>query len=161
MAETLEQRCERLREPVTELVGVSISATLRPQDLPELARAIAAVREILADDTSGIPAGPFLDWLPTALRNLDRMDEALNRGPKSIEFKKTFCDHFYVTTSGNFRTPALLNTNQEVGCYRILFSAYYPFEDMREAATWFDALELNEPDLAKIAHGNAQRLFRL
>jgi hypothetical protein len=80
MADTLEQRCDRLREPVTELVGVSISATLRPQDLPELARAISSVRDILADDPAAIPPGPFLDWLPTALRNLDRMEEAIASG---------------------------------------------------------------------------------
>ena len=86
MADTLEQRCDRLREPVTELVGVSISATLRPQDLPELVRAIAAVREILADDPASIPPGPFLEWLPTALRNLDRMEEALSVGDAATSY---------------------------------------------------------------------------
>ena len=86
MADTLEQRCDRLREPVTELVGVSISATLRPQDLPELMRAIAAVREILSDDPSSIPPGPFLDWLPTALRNLARMEEAVTSGDPATSY---------------------------------------------------------------------------
>ncbi|WP_136708460.1 hypothetical protein [Agromyces sp. H66] len=86
MADTLEQRCDRLREPVTELVGVSISATLRPQDLPELKRAIAAVREILTDDTSEIPSGAFLDWLPTAVRILDRMEEAVNAGDAATSY---------------------------------------------------------------------------
>ncbi|MEV1131389.1 hypothetical protein [Agromyces sp. NPDC049794] len=86
MADTLEQRCDRLRDPVTELVGVSIAATLRPQDLPELARAIAAVRAILADDPSGIPPGPFLDWMPTALRILDRMEEAVDAGDAAASY---------------------------------------------------------------------------
>ena len=60
-----------------------------------------------------------------------------------------------------FRTPALLNCIQEVGADRLLFSADYPFEDMLEAATWFDGVELNENDLHKIAYANAARLFGL
>ncbi|ABG95067.1 conserved hypothetical protein [Rhodococcus jostii RHA1] len=60
-----------------------------------------------------------------------------------------------ITTSGNFRTPALLNTIQEVGADRLLFSADYPFEDMREAAEWFDRLEINDNDHIKIARTNA------
>jgi predicted TIM-barrel fold metal-dependent hydrolase len=32
---------------------------------------------------------------------------------------------------------------------------------MREAATWFDALELNDTDKTKIARTNAQNLMRL
>ncbi|MEN3266571.1 hypothetical protein [Pseudonocardia sp.] len=37
----------------------------------------------------------------------------------------------------------------------------HPFEDMREAAAWFDILELNETDPVKIARINAQKLLRL
>jgi hypothetical protein len=80
MADTLEQRCERLRQPVTELVAMSLAAVYRSQDLPELSRAIGAVRAILAEDASDLPAGPFREWLPTALRNLDRMGEAVDAG---------------------------------------------------------------------------------
>lgn len=86
MADALAERCERLRQPVTELVAVSLSAAYRPQDLPELARAIAVVRGILADDPSSIPPGPFLDWLPTALDNLDRMTEAVNSGDSAASY---------------------------------------------------------------------------
>src|SRR4029453_2435076 len=32
---------------------------------------------------------------------VDRVDEALNRGPQKIAFKETFCRNFYVTTSGH------------------------------------------------------------
>lgn len=62
-----------------------------------------------------------------------------------------FRANFYLTTSGNFRTPALLNTIQEVGADRLLLSADYPFEDMREASEWLDRLKLNENDHLKIA----------
>jgi predicted TIM-barrel fold metal-dependent hydrolase len=37
----------------------------------------------------------------------------------------------------------------------------YPFEDMAEAATWFDQAAISEPDRMNIAHSNAQKLLRL
>lgn len=97
--------------------------------------------------------------------NIWRTDHRLAVAPRGLTVEKTFGyylrNNFYLTTSGNFRTPALLDTIQEVGADRLLFSADYPFEDMREAAEWFDRIELNESDHAKIAHGNAIRLLRL
>ncbi|MRG61336.1 hypothetical protein GE115_15880 [Agromyces sp. CFH 90414] len=80
MADTLEQRCERLRQPVTELVAMSLASAYRPQDHPELLRVIGVVRGILDEDASGLPEGAFRDWIPTALRNLDRMAEAVESG---------------------------------------------------------------------------------
>jgi gamma-resorcylate decarboxylase len=96
--------------------------------------------------------------------NIWRTDHRLGVAPRGLAVRHTFGHYlrtnFYLTTSGNFRTPALLNALQEVGADRLLFSADYPFEDMREAATWFDRIELNDTDLHKIAPGNARRLFR-
>ncbi|MFF7651685.1 amidohydrolase family protein [Streptomyces sp. NPDC007983] len=97
--------------------------------------------------------------------NIWRTDHRLAVAPRGLGVQHTFGHYlrtnFYLTTSGNFRTPALLNTLVEVGADRLLFSADYPFEDMREAAEWFDRLELNEGDHTKIARTNAQRLLRL
>src|SRR5712691_2773058 len=43
---------------------------------------------------------PFLVW---------RIDQSLSRpGGKSMSFRDAFCNHFYITTSGNFSNPALL-----------------------------------------------------
>lgn len=86
MTDTLEQRCARLQAPVTQLIAVSLGAGYRPQDLPELSRAIADVRAILAEDQSGLPDGPFTQWLPTALRNLDRMQDAVDRGDAAASY---------------------------------------------------------------------------
>lgn len=97
--------------------------------------------------------------------NIWRTDHRLAVAPRGLDVEHSFGyylrTNFWLTTSGNFRTPALVNTIVEVGADRILFSADYPFEDMREAATWFDRLELNDGDLAKIARTNAQQLLRL
>jgi predicted TIM-barrel fold metal-dependent hydrolase len=97
--------------------------------------------------------------------NIWRTDHRLQVAPRGLDVRHSFGHYlrsnFYLTTSGNFRTPALLNTILEVGTDRLLFSADYPFEDMREASTWFDGLELNDADLIKIGRANAERLLRL
>lgn len=97
--------------------------------------------------------------------NIWRTDHRLAVAPRGIPAARTFGHYLrnnvVVTTSGNFRTPALLNVIHEMGADRILFSADYPFEDMLEAAAWFDALELNDGDLRKIASENARRVLRL
>jgi predicted TIM-barrel fold metal-dependent hydrolase len=49
-------------------------------------------------------------------------------------------ENFYITTSGNFRTQALTDVLLEVGADRVLYSVDYPFDDMTEAASWFDRL---------------------
>jgi 2,3-dihydroxybenzoate decarboxylase len=70
-------------------------------------------------------------------------------------------ENFYITTSGNFHTQALTNVISEVGADRILYSVDYPYEDMVEARKWFDQAAISDSDRAKIAHLNAQKLFRL
>ncbi len=62
---------------------------------------------------------PFLVW---------RIDQALSRpGAKPMSFRDIFCDHFYITTSGNFSNPALLCCVMEMGIDRILFAVDWPF----------------------------------
>jgi gamma-resorcylate decarboxylase len=70
-------------------------------------------------------------------------------------------ENFYITTSGNFRTPTLTEVMEEVGADHILYSVDYPFEDMGLAAEWFDHAAIRETDRVKIASGNARQLFRL
>ena len=43
----------------------------------------------------------------------------------------------------------------------LLFSTDYPFEDLGEAAEWFDALPISLTDRRKIGRSNAARLFKL
>ena len=72
-----------------------------------------------------------------------------------------FRENFFVTTSGNFHTPALLNAMLEVGADRIMFSTDWPFENIDHAAVWFDACPISENDKMKIGRTNARRLFNL
>jgi predicted TIM-barrel fold metal-dependent hydrolase len=94
-----------------------------------------------------------------------RVDHRLSKTPRGIPAKKTMAEYlrenFYLTTSGNFRTPTLIDAMLEVGADRILFSADYPFESVAEAAEWFDTAPISEPDRKKIGRTNAGRLFGL
>lgn len=94
---------------------------------------------------------------------LDRMDEAFKRGGsrRTIEFKKAFCDHFYVTTSGNFSTPALLCTILEMGIDRVLFSVDWPFVENLPGMQWMETVPLSEEDKQKMFNGNARKLLKM
>ena len=72
-----------------------------------------------------------------------------------------FRKHFHVTSSGNFHTPSLVNVMTELGPERVMFSVDWPFEDVGEAATWFDNAEIAEADRARIGRENAIKLFKL
>ena len=70
-------------------------------------------------------------------------------------------DNFYISTSGNFHTPTLVNVIVEMGADRVLFAVDYPYERTDEAVRWFDACAISEEHRQKIAHGNAVKLFKL
>jgi 2,3-dihydroxybenzoate decarboxylase len=81
--------------------------------------------------------------------------------PAKKKIADYFCANFYLTTSGNFRTQALINAMLEVGSDHILFSTDWPFENVSHAADWFDAATISENDRIKIGRTNAIRLFKL
>jgi 2,3-dihydroxybenzoate decarboxylase len=94
--------------------------------------------------------------------SLWRIDQALSRGGnKPLAFRETFREHFWITTSGNFSTPALLCSMMELGADRILFSVDYPFVDNPPGTKWLHELQLSTEDKHKIMSGNAQRLMRM
>jgi 2,3-dihydroxybenzoate decarboxylase len=99
---------------------------------------------------------PFAVWRLEHRVNLRPHGKVLER-PVSAYLR----ENFHVTTSGNFSTRALLATIAELGADRVLFAADYPYESMRHAAEWFDAVPLNPTDLARIGRRNAERLLGL
>src|SRR5579862_1738235 len=84
-----------------------------------------------------------------------------NAWPAKRPLGDYFRANFYLTTSGNFRTQALVNAMMEIGADRIMFSTDWPFENIDHAANWFDACPISENDREKIGRGNARRLFKL
>jgi predicted TIM-barrel fold metal-dependent hydrolase len=95
--------------------------------------------------------------------SLVRIDEALSRpgAKRPINFRKTFAEHFWITTSGNFSTPALLCSILEMGADRIMFSIDYPFVENPPGPKWFETVPLGDEDKAKILGGNAKALLKL
>src|SRR5712691_2423276 len=72
-----------------------------------------------------------------------------------------FHEHFYITTSGCFSLPPFLCALQVVGADRILFSVDYPYDSNIVGRAFLDALPVSAEDIAKISHGNAERLLKL
>jgi 2,3-dihydroxybenzoate decarboxylase len=99
---------------------------------------------------------PFGIWRVQHIINRRGMCQDLEKNVGSY-----LADNFFITTSGNFRTQALLNTMLEISSDRILFSTDYPYESAEEAADWFDNCPISEPDRARIGRENAARLFGL
>lgn len=94
--------------------------------------------------------------------SLWRIDHALSRpGGKSVMFRETFREHFYITTSGNFSTSALLCSAMELGVDRLLFSVDYPFVENKPGPRWMEQVPLSTEDKEKIMHGNAKRLLKM
>jgi len=96
---------------------------------------------------------PFLLW---------RIDHALSRpGNAGLSFRDVFCEHFYLTTSGNFSTPALLCSVMELGVDRILFSVDWPFVSNTQGTQWMERVPLCHEDKLKILGENARQLLRI
>lgn len=94
--------------------------------------------------------------------SLWRIDQALSRkGNRSVSFRDTFCEHFYITTSGNFSDPAMLCSIMEMGTDRILFAVDWPFVENRPGTQWMERISLSSEDKAKILSGNAKKLLKM
>lgn len=96
---------------------------------------------------------PFLLW---------RIQHALSRpGNRPVAFREQFSRHFYITTSGNFSTPALLCSMLELGVDHILFSVDWPFVPNVPGTQWMHDLQISAEDKTKILSGNARRLLKM
>jgi 2,3-dihydroxybenzoate decarboxylase len=105
--------------------------------------------------------GHMGEFLPFALPRLEQRmshipDVRLERPPTQV-----LRENFYITTSGNNHVPSLIGLMLEVGADRILFATDYPFEEMADGATWFDAVPISDADKQKIGRTNAEALFGL
>ena len=109
-----------------------------------------------------IVLGHMGEGLPFSIWRCDNRN-AWTGAPPAYPAERTFSEYlqenFYITTSGNFRTQALINAMLEVGADRILFSADWPFENIDHAAIWFDSCTISEADRRKIGRLNSLELF--
>jgi 2,3-dihydroxybenzoate decarboxylase len=111
-----------------------------------------------------IVLGHLGEGIPAYLWRIDNRN-AWMKARHTYAARKSVADYvrsnFVLTTSGNFSTPALVQSIAEIGVDRVLWSADYPFEDISDAADWFDAAPIPEDERRKIGRDNALKLFKL
>jgi predicted TIM-barrel fold metal-dependent hydrolase len=122
----------------------------------------AAVRMVLSGAFNAFPnlkmiLGHLGEGLPFLLH---RLNESFSRDGK-VRFRETFSRHFWITTSGNFSTPALICSVLELGIDRILFSVDYPFVNNKLGTDWIKTVPLCAEDREKILHRNAESLLKM
>jgi uncharacterized protein len=70
-------------------------------------------------------------------------------------------ENVHYTIAGFNFPAAFLDLLLEVGVDRIMFSADYPYNGMDEARAFLDQIPVSAADRERIAHGNAEKLFKL
>jgi len=74
---------------------------------------------------------------------------------------QTITDQVYVTSSGFFSNPPFMAALTTFGIDRLMFSVDYPYADNADGRAFLANLPLAPDELAKFAHGNADRLLGL
>jgi uncharacterized protein len=92
---------------------------------------------------------PRFDVMPAAMTKLKRPIAAYLR------------ENVHYTFSGFNFTPNFLDLILQLGVERIMFSADHPYASMAQAREFLDKLPVSPPDRERIAHGNAEQLFRM
>ena len=104
--------------------------------------------------------GHWGEMVPFYLYRLDdSIPQAVTGLSRSIT--DTFKQHVYVTPSGMMTLPQFQFIKTVVGVDRILYSVDYPYLTLAGARRFLESLPISQDDKEKIAHGNAERLFRL
>ena len=107
-----------------------------------------------------IVVGHLGEGLPFMLPRLDR-----NMAPELTGLKRRLADYLRQNvhyTFAGFNFPAtFLDLLLEVGVERIMFSVDYPYGSMAKAREFLENLPVSAADRARIAHGNAEKLFKL
>ncbi len=103
--------------------------------------------------------GHMGEGLATMLPRFDQVFGTVLDRPRSVS--RTILEQVHVTTSGFTTLPLFLALLETFGADRILYSADYPFVPGDPGGAFLKRLPVSPADLAKIAHGNADRLLRL
>lgn len=81
--------------------------------------------------------------------------------PMEHDFKYYMQNNVYITPSGMFNLPQLRNAMEMMGSDRIMYSADYPYYPNEGAREFLENAPISQEDKEKIAHGNAEKLFKL
>ena len=104
--------------------------------------------------------GHMGEGLPFMFQRFDIIPQAVTKLERPI--KAYLRDNVHYTFSGFNFPPAFLDLLLELGGVdRIMFSADHPFQSMKAARAFLEQIPVSAADKERIAHGNAEKLFRL
>jgi predicted TIM-barrel fold metal-dependent hydrolase len=103
--------------------------------------------------------GHLGESLPSMMQRVDIMPMTATKLQRPVsEYLRS---NVHYTLSGFNYQPSFLNLVLEVGVDRIMFSADHPYASMKEARAFLEQLPVTAADKERIAHGNAEKLFKL
>jgi uncharacterized protein len=107
-----------------------------------------------------IVVGHLGEALPFMLPRLDR-----NMPPALTKLQRSLGDYLrqnvHYTFGGFFFPATFLDLLLEVGVERIMFSVDYPYGTMTAGRTFLEQIPVSAADRERIAHGNAEKLFKV
>jgi uncharacterized protein len=106
-----------------------------------------------------IVIGHMGEGLPFFMQRVDRMPIELTKLKRPVS--EYLRDNLHYTFGGFNFAPTFLDLLLEIGVSRIMFSADYPYGSMAKARAFLEQIPVSAADRARIAHGNAEALFRL
>jgi predicted TIM-barrel fold metal-dependent hydrolase len=103
--------------------------------------------------------GHLGEGMMSMFQRLDNMTPAMTKLQRPVT--AYLRDNVHYTFSG-FNFPAtFLDLLLEVGVDRIMFSADHPYQSMAKGKAFLEQIPVSAADKERIAHGNAERLFKL
>ena len=105
--------------------------------------------------------GHMGEGLPAMMTRCDQVFGRIAGNPLQRSVSATILDQVWITTSGFFAIAPFMAALLTFGTDRILFSVDYPYSKHKDGRAFLDALPVPRDDLAKIAHGNADKLLKL
>jgi len=105
--------------------------------------------------------GHMGEMFPMMWARSDRAFQPGNGGHNQRTLIDTFRQQLYITTSGFFTQPPLRIALDTIGIDNILFSVDYPFSSNQMGIDFLNEIRLPAEQVAKIAHGNADKLLGL
>jgi predicted TIM-barrel fold metal-dependent hydrolase len=107
--------------------------------------------------------GHMGEALPFWLWRLDFMGAPGARAGRGNQLKPSeyFKRNFSITTSGVEDPLALRFCIDKLGIDSVMWAIDYPYQPTAPAVAFIDSAPLTEEERAKVAHGNAERIFRI
>jgi uncharacterized protein len=106
-----------------------------------------------------IVIGHMGEAIPFMFQRLDIMAPAVTKLSRPVS--AYLRDNVHYTFSGFNFTPTFLDLLLEIGVDRIMFSVDHPYQSMATSRTFLEQIPVNAADKERIAHGNAEKLFKL